>query len=447
MRTKIVATIGPASNSKEKLRQLVEAGVSVFRLNFSHGSAADFVRIINDIREVEKELEKPITIMQDLSGPKIRLGVVQEKTIQVTKGMQLLLGLSEQRTDEMPFLPFDHPEILETLEPGDRMVLADGGLQFTVQQSRPDGLVLLEANNSGIVTSRKGLALPGKATKVRALTEKDKKDLSDGLALGVDAVADVHDVLRSKTFRLLMRLHGVPEASIYKGRAEKREFIRCGGRGMEPLRHTVLRYCDVFRKLGFMLDDPAPAVHRERPNLFGEKHGVWVGFAPFSAHRGKTYPDGQSRELVRMLSERYDRVFIHGGGGGEQVFAEEMERAYPNVTALYGKVRFAGEMDLIANLDCVVSMDSLVMHLASLVATPVVSVWGATYPGLGFLGYGVSQEGILQADMACRPCSVFGNKPCRYGDYRCLKAVTPEMVAERVAKIVATVRTVPETDK
>ena len=435
MRTKIVATIGPASNSKEKLRQLVEAGVSVFRLNFSHGSAADFVRIINDIREVEKELDKPITIMQDLSGPKIRLGVVQEKTIQVTKGMQLLLGLSDQRTDEMPFLPFDHPEILETLEPGDRMVLADGGLQFTVQQSRPDGLVLLEANNSGIVTSRKGLALPGKATKVRALTEKDKKDLSDGLALGVDAVADVHDVLRSKAFRLAMRLHGVPAAHIDKGRAGKRAFIRCGGRGMEPLRHTVLRYCDVFRKLGFVLDDPAPAVRRDRPNPFGEKHGVWVGFAPFSAHRGKTYPEEQSRELVRMLSERYGRVFIHGGGGAEQAFAEEMERTYPNVTALYGKVRFAGEMDLIANLDCVVTMDSLVMHLASLVATPVVSVWGATHPGLGFLGYGVSSGNVLQADMACRPCSVFGNKPCRYGDYRCLKAVTPEMAARRVAEI------------
>lgn len=92
-------------------------------------------------------------------------------------------------------------------------------------------------------------------------------------------------------------------------------------------------------------------------------------------------------------------------------------------------------MDLIANLDCVVTMDSLVMHLASLVATPVVSVWGATHPGLGFLGYGVSPGNVLQADMACRPCSVFGNKPCRYGDYRCLKAVTPEMAARRVAEI------------
>lgn len=254
--------------------------------------------------------------------------------------------------------------------------------------------------------------------------------------LGVDAVADVHDVLRSRAFRLSMRLHGIPVSHIYKGRSEKRRFIRSGGRGTKPLRPTVLRYCDVFRRLGFAFADPAPAVHRARPNPFGEKRGVWVGFAPFSAHRGKTYPEEQSREAVRLLAGRYDRVFIHGGGGVEQEFAEEMERTYPNVTALFGKVRFDGEMNLIANLDCVVAMDSLVMHLAALVATPVVSVWGATHPGLGFLGYGVPPEGILQADMACRPCSVFGNKPCRYGDYRCLTAVTPAMIAQRVAKIV-----------
>ncbi|ATD81097.1 MULTISPECIES: pyruvate kinase [Desulfovibrio] len=189
MRTKIVATIGPASNSREKLHELAEAGVSVFRLNFSHGTAADFVNIIKNIREVEQSLGRPITIMQDLSGPKIRLGVVPEGTIEVEKGMRLLLGPSQSRVDEMAYLPFDHEEILESLEPGDRLVLADGGLQFIVQARRADDLVLLEADNSGIVTSRKGLALPGKATKVRALTDKDKKDLADGLKLGVDAVA------------------------------------------------------------------------------------------------------------------------------------------------------------------------------------------------------------------------------------------------------------------
>ena len=129
--------------------------------------------------------------MQDLSGPKIRLGVVEEGSIQVVKGMRLLLGPASQRPGhaDMPFLPFDHTVILETLEHGDCLVLADGGLQFSVQERRNDGLVVLEANNSGIVTSRKGLALPGKATKMRALTEKDKRDLADGLALGVDAVA------------------------------------------------------------------------------------------------------------------------------------------------------------------------------------------------------------------------------------------------------------------
>lgn len=255
--------------------------------------------------------------------------------------------------------------------------------------------------------------------------------------LGVDAVADVHGVMRSEAFALAMRLHGIPVAQIRKGRAEKRRFIRCGGRGMEPLRHTVLRYCDVFRRLGFVFDDPKPASRQQRPNPMGEKHGVWVGFAPFSAHAGKTYPEALSREAVTLLAARYERVFIHGGGGREAEFAQAMERDHPNVTALFGRVRFAGELDLVANLDCVVSMDSLVMHLAALVGTPVVSVWGATHPGLGFLGWGCDPADVLQADLPCRPCSVYGSEPCKFGDYRCLRAVTPRMIADRVADVVA----------
>ena len=164
----------------------------------------------------------------------------------------------------------------------------------------------------------------------------------------------------------------------------------------------------------------------------GEKRGVWLGFAPFSAQRGKTYPEDLAREAVALLAARCERLFIHSGGGAEAEFAAEMERTHPNVTALWGRVRLAEERDLIANLDCVVSMDSLVMHLAALVATPVVSVWGATHPSLGFVGYGTSPEGVLQANLSCRPCSVFGKKPCKWGDYRCLRAITPEMIARRV---------------
>ena len=107
---------------------------------------------------------------------------------------------------------------------------------------------------------------------------------------GATRAISEYDVLRSQAFRFSMRLHGIPTAHIDKGRAEKRRFIRCGGRGMEPLRHTVLRYCDVFRRLGFVFDDPAPAEPRTLENPFGEKQGRWVGFAPFSAHRARPTP-------------------------------------------------------------------------------------------------------------------------------------------------------------
>ena len=213
---------------------------------------------------------------------------------------------------------------------------------------------------------------------------------------GIDAVADVHGVLRSRIVGLLLRLHGMPAARIDKGRIEKWFRLGCTNPAASPLKHTVVRYCDVLRRLGFVFDDPQPAAKPVRPNPFGEKKGVWIGFAPFSAQAGKTYPEDLAAELVAGLSARYDRVFIHSGGGGEAAFAERMEREHPNVTALWGRVRFAGELDLIANLDCVVSMDSLAMHMASLVATPVVSVWGATHPALGFLGYGCPPEGVVQ---------------------------------------------------
>ena len=252
--------------------------------------------------------------------------------------------------------------------------------------------------------------------------------------LGVDAVADVHNVLRSKAFRLSMWLHGIPTASICKGRSAKKRALGTGGR-FEPLKHSVVRYCDVFRRLGFVFDDPTPATKPVCENPMGEKKGVWVGFAPFSAHAGKTYPEPLRRELVGLMAERYERVFVHGGGGAEQTFAEEMEQLYPNVTALFGKVRFAGEMDLMAHEDCLVSMDSMAMHMAALVATPVVSIWGATHPNLGFLGWGSSPDWALQADLPCRPCSVFGAKPCKYGDYRCLHAITPEQVVEKVEAV------------
>ncbi|MDR2668705.1 MAG: pyruvate kinase [Desulfovibrio sp.] len=188
MKTKIVATIGPACNTPEKLSQLIDAGVRIVRLNFSHGTAADFSATIKTIRDLEVKHGIPITVMQDLSGPKIRIGAIEEGSLSFSKGDLAFLGPERPQRSDMQYIPFDKKELLDGMESGDRIVLADGTLQFLVD-SRVSGGVVMEADNSGIVTSRKGLALPGKHIMLPALTDKDKKDLLDGLALGADAVA------------------------------------------------------------------------------------------------------------------------------------------------------------------------------------------------------------------------------------------------------------------
>ena len=189
MKTKIIATLGPACTSPDVLSRLIAAGARILRLNFSHGDASQFTEIIDTIRKLEIKHGVPITILQDLSGPKIRIGTLDEGTITFETGEKALLGPVRPATPiDIPFIPFDKKEILEGLEEGDILVLADGTLQFEVTEKAPGGFIIM-ARNSGLVTSRKGLALPGKSIKLPVLTDKDKKDLVDGLRLGVDAVA------------------------------------------------------------------------------------------------------------------------------------------------------------------------------------------------------------------------------------------------------------------
>ncbi len=189
MRTKIVATVGPATCSREKLAQLADAGVSVFRLNFSHGDAEFFREVVGSIREIEKECGRPLTIMQDLPGPKIRIGVLPEGKIVLSQGDKLTLGRERREKEELPFIPFDHPRILSSLVPGDMLVLADGGLQFRIEEKVEDERFIMVALEGGSISSRKGLALPGKSLALPAITELDREKLAIGMELGVDAVA------------------------------------------------------------------------------------------------------------------------------------------------------------------------------------------------------------------------------------------------------------------
>ncbi len=188
MRTKIIATIGPASSSPEMIRSLSDNGVSVFRLNFSHGDRDFFKNVIGSIRAVERETGRILTILQDLPGPKIRLGDLKDGSLRIVKGMQVVLGPSADGFD-LPLLDFDDPVVLASLHEGDRVLLADGVLEFIVAKQLPGPKVIMTAQNHGFVTSRKGVAVPGRTLPLPALTDRDRELVRLGVELGVDAVA------------------------------------------------------------------------------------------------------------------------------------------------------------------------------------------------------------------------------------------------------------------
>ncbi len=228
---------------------------------------------------------------------------------------------------------------------------------------------------------------------------------AEAAASGVTHVADLHDVLRTKLLRTLLRLRGCRVAIIDKEKALKKRATRPTDKDLTPLRHSVERYADVLARVGYPIDMPSVVRHqRTLPAPFGERtEGHWIGIAPFSKQEGKTYPSPLREQLVELAAEEFDRVFIFSGGGAEREFASAMELRHKNVTAVFGRIRLDEEIDLMANLDAMVSMDSSAMHMASLVGTPTVSVWGATHPATGFYGWGSDTSNQVQLDLPCRP--------------------------------------------
>lgn len=156
-----------------------------------------------------------------------------------------------------------------------------------------------------------------------------------------------------------------------------------------------------------------------------------------AAHVGKIYPLSKQEQVISLLSERKNtKILLFGGGAKEIEVLAKWERQYPNVISTAGKLTLNSELALMSHLDVMLSMDSANMHLASLVNIPVVSIWGATHPYAGFMGWKQLPDNAVQVDLPCRPCSIFGNKPCWRKDYACLQGITPEMVVHRIEQVI-----------
>lgn len=187
-RTKIVATIGPASSSPEVLKAMVHAGMHVARLNFSHGSYEDHARTVALLRKVAEETQSPITLLQDLQGPKIRIGQLPGGQVELTAGETVLLVPLADYTGQAGHLPIDYPHLAQDAKAGEPVLLDDGLFELKVTGVR-NGAVQCEVIEGGLLKSRKGVNFPGLNLRLPSVTEKDERDLEFGLAQGVDWVS------------------------------------------------------------------------------------------------------------------------------------------------------------------------------------------------------------------------------------------------------------------
>lgn len=265
-----------------------------------------------------------------------------------------------------------------------------------------------------------------------------------------DAFVDLHDVIRTRLLGLFFRLGGIPVSRINKGRAEKKALTRQKNKCFKPLSTQLERYSATFRHAGIDVGSDfdgvfggwgkAPAkmfakISEPRPSC-----QTWIAVAPFAAHAGKVYPPEKMRQVVEELASKPGRrIFLLGGGGDEQAVLEQWSAMSENITSMAGKrYGFAAEMALLNHCAAAVVMDSANMHLAALAQTPTVAVWGATHPYAGFTAWNSHGGATLQSNLPCRPCSVFGNKPCIREDWplKCMVLISPTDIIEATNKLV-----------
>lgn len=252
--------------------------------------------------------------------------------------------------------------------------------------------------------------------------------------LDVDALADLHNVLRSKVLTAFFSLNGYHTATVDKGRKGKKELTRPENKIFKPLPTMVQRHQAVFEKLGFPIDlnDPQFPTFPKNPAKQNQK---WIGIAPFAQYESKVYPLDLMQQVVDSLAENKNyKIFLFGGGKKEIVLLDEMTKGKSNVENFAGKVKLPQELEIISNLDVMLSMDSGNAHIAAMLGIKVVTLWGATHPFAGFVPFNQPLEYCLIPDrekFPLLPTSVYGNKIVDgYEDV--MRTITPERVVEKV---------------
>ena len=272
------------------------------------------------------------------------------------------------------------------------------------------------------------------------------KRLADTLrARKIDAVADLHNVLRSNILKRFFRFYRIPVKQIDKARAEKKALTRERNKRFQKLKSTQQRYADVFEALGYPIDlSEFQGLDKIKvsSNLFrvvGKQPYKWVGVAPFAQHASKIYPPKLMEKVLEQLNSLDNvRVFLFGGPDEKSVL-QSWEDRFSHVTSMVGKLNLEQELALISNLDAMLSMDSGNGHLAANFKVPVITLWGLTHPYTGFAPYKQPQALQLLPDLEkypLIPTSVYGNKvPSGYED--AMKTIAPITVVKKIKEVLS----------
>ena len=262
-------------------------------------------------------------------------------------------------------------------------------------------------------------------------------------SLGIGAVADLHNVIRSKILSNYLRIRGIQTATIVKGREEKRELTASENKKFAQLKTTHQRYADVFQKLGFPLNLSNHIFPERQPlnkrlySLIGKHTKKAIGIAPFAAHDSKMYPLESIKKVISEIhkTEKF-KTFLFGGGQQEEEILKEIASNFENVENVAGQLTFEEELALISNLDGMLSMDSGNGHLAAMFGIPVITLWGVTHPFAGFVPFNQPMANQLTADREqypLIPTSIYGNK-FPEGYKNAIQSIKPEKVVNAVLK-------------
>ena len=263
--------------------------------------------------------------------------------------------------------------------------------------------------------------------------------------LHIDAFADLHNVLRSKVVRTFFSLNGKKVASVDKGRAEKKALTQSENKIFKPLLTMFERHVKVFSTLGFNIDlskpefSSKPVLSEEIVALIGEENKQLIGIAPFAQYDSKVYPLDLMQEVITQLSASRSfgtsyKILLFGGGKKEIEILNSLSTNKENVITVAGKLKFQQELQLISNLDVMLSMDSGNAHIAAMLGVKVITLWGATHPFAGFSPFNQPIENALVSDRNLfpkLPTSVYGNKKVE-GYENAMRTITPETIVEKI---------------